>query len=103
MFVFGEKWLYQKREPPRWLYRTVLKVLRIPLILFWGRWFTWMPFRRRLAVVYGAPIRVEGKTEHVKQEELDALHARYMQAVKDLFETHKAKFGYSAEETVEFV
>ena len=47
-----------------------------------------------LSFSVGAPIRVE-KVEQPTQSQIDALHAQYVHALKQLFETHKHKVGCS--------
>lgn len=49
----------------------------------------------------GKPIRIE-KDANPSQEKIDALHERYMQELKELFDQHKAKFGYG-EQKIEFI
>ena len=34
------------------------------------------------------------------QEMVDVLHAKYMEEIQSLFDTHKADAGYSADETL---
>jgi hypothetical protein len=67
-FVFGEKWLYNRKELPKWFTRFFMKTMRLPLILFWGRFGTWIPYRRMLSVVYGKPISVKQTAEPTQEE-----------------------------------
>jgi hypothetical protein len=50
----------------------------------------------------GAPIEVEKNTSP-SQEELDALHTRYIDALVQLFEENKEKYGVPKEAKLEFV
>ena len=40
VFVFGEKRCYRRLNVPALVRDLFLRVLKIPLIIFWGRWFT---------------------------------------------------------------
>ena len=39
-FVFGEKWLYHRRPVSKAVQKFFMKHFRMPLIWFWGRYFT---------------------------------------------------------------
>lgn len=41
VFIFGEKRCYRRLNVPESVRDWLLRVLKIPLIIFWGRWFTW--------------------------------------------------------------
>ena len=60
--------------------------------------------------VFGAPISTsdaerarDEATGRVSEEAVDAVHARYVEAVRRLFEEHKGEAGYGPEETLEVV
>lgn len=97
--VFGEKWMYSKLHLPAAVTRFFLAVLRTPLLLFWGRWFTWLPRRENgLSVVYGAPL----ETPHIEEPtdaEVQEVHGRYVAALKALYAAHKGSMrGYDVPE-----
>ncbi|CAK4677786.1 hypothetical protein AeMF1_001047 [Aphanomyces euteiches] len=102
-FVFGEKWMYNIWNPPQSVRSFFLKTLKVPLLLFWGRCFTWLPLRltgkRKFGVVFGKPIPVD-KKEDPTDEELTKLHALYVERLKEIFEKYKAEFGYDDDETL---
>jgi len=102
-FVFGEKWLFARRELPRSVKDFFLNYLRTPLILFWGRFFTWLPYHDRskafLSIVFGRPISV-GPARQPSQEEIDDIWEQYIEQMKHLFESYKGKFGYPDNETL---
>jgi len=51
--------------------------------------------RRPVNVVVGSPLRVEKVGQGTPSKEaVDALHARYKQALCELFEEHKRTYGY---------
>ena len=88
------------------LYPLTSSAVLVPLIVFWGRWFTWYPFRATQTCVFGAPIPTgppmkEGETP--SEEDVAAMHAKYTAAVVELFEKHKKAAGYGPEETLKVV
>ncbi|CAD7972903.1 unnamed protein product [Amoebophrya sp. A120] len=97
VFCFGEKWCYHRvLVRPAWLRKWLLKNQLTPTLLL-GRWNTLMPFTdRKMAWVFGKPIEVENR-------DIDSVHAEYLSELERIFEQYKARFGYAAEEKVEFV
>lgn len=53
-------------------------------------------YRRPINSVVGAPIPVE-KTENPTKDDVDRLHAKYIAALIELFETHKTDYGVPKE------
>jgi 2-acylglycerol O-acyltransferase 2 len=109
VFVFGEKKCYKKAQRSRQSPGFPVEELKIPLIVFWGRFGTWYPFKARQTVVFGAPIETtfndavdeddEKRAERLEKH-VDRLHATYCDAVAALFEKHKAFAGYGPEESL---
>ncbi|PIC41537.1 hypothetical protein B9Z55_008921 [Caenorhabditis nigoni] len=54
--------------------------------------FGYLPFRKPIDTVIGAPITVE-KVENPTKEQIDELHSIYCQKLTELFEEHKGRFG----------
>ncbi|ETV84621.1 hypothetical protein H257_03774 [Aphanomyces astaci] len=102
-FVFGEKWMYNIWNPPKSVRHFFLSTLKVPLLLFWGRGFTWLPKRltgkRKFGVVHGKPIPVV-QNENPTEEELVKIHTLYVEELNDLFLRYKAQFGYDDDETL---
>ena len=101
MFVFGEKRCYRRLNVPSKMRHWLLRTLKIPLIVFWGRWFGWHPGERRprrlcLERASAPPALDPGTTP--TETQVDELHARYTAAVVELYEKHKADAGYGPEE-----
>ncbi|XP_028968299.1 2-acylglycerol O-acyltransferase 2 [Galendromus occidentalis] len=102
VFSFGENDVFQQAANPpgsklREIQDRMKKVLGFSVPLFHGRGllqYTWgyVPYRARLTTVVGAPIRVQ-KIEEPSREQVDALHAQYVHALKQLFENHKHRAG----------
>lgn len=106
IFVFGEKWQYNMWNVPPNIRAFFKNLLKMPIIVFWGK-FMWLPLgsengKRKFGVVYGEPIPVS-KNENPTDEEVQKLHAQYMERVKGLFETYKGRYGYDENETLEIV
>eukprot|EP00004_Rigifila_ramosa_P016271 TRINITY_DN3840_c0_g1_i4.p1 TRINITY_DN3840_c0_g1~~TRINITY_DN3840_c0_g1_i4.p1 ORF type:complete len:341 (+),score=45.75 TRINITY_DN3840_c0_g1_i4:712-1734(+) len=49
VFVFGEKWMYKRLHISEKVRKFFLRVFKIPLIVFWGRYFTWLRFSDQLS------------------------------------------------------
>ncbi|PVD19111.1 hypothetical protein C0Q70_21671 [Pomacea canaliculata] len=62
--------------------------------------FGLLPFRRPIYSVVGKPIDVI-KRQEPTEEEVDKLHKQYMDALNELFETHKLEYG--AKESSELI
>jgi hypothetical protein len=98
VYVYAERFSYKRWTPPAWLTRFVLQQLRIPLICFWGRWCTWLPFNHRpLLVVFGAPIAVR-KNPEPTEEEVKKTLATYIDAVIALHAAYREEAGYGKDE-----
>lgn len=110
-FSFGEVDLFdQVPNPPgsklRRCQEAFKKITGVAPIVVNGRGlfqysFGFIPKRRPLTTVIGAPIKVE-KREKPTAREIDQLHARFCEELNELFETHKAKYVEN-HETVELV
>ncbi|RHY92323.1 hypothetical protein DYB37_000339 [Aphanomyces astaci] len=90
-------------NPPKSVRHFFLSTLKVPLLLFWGRGFTWLPKRltgkRKFGVVHGKPIPVI-QNENPTEEELVKIHTLYVEELNDLFLRYKAQFGYDDDETL---
>mmetsp|Transcript_10059 Transcript_10059/g.22219 ORF Transcript_10059/g.22219 Transcript_10059/m.22219 type:complete len:354 (+) Transcript_10059:260-1321(+) len=63
------------------------------VFVFWGRFYLPLPRRVNITMVYGKPIIVE-KVEDPSTEQIDQLHAEYLQELEALFNRHKASVGW---------
>lgn len=109
-FCFGEKWVHHAVRLPKPLRAFLYRHLRIAGVVLTGRWgCTFLgeiekadgsPLR--LGYVWGTPIRVEQRTEP-SEEYIDEVHAKFVAAMKDIFERRKREFGYGDEEKLVIV
>lgn len=100
-FVFGEKHAYHKLNLPEKFKKFMMETLRTPLIIFWGKFFTWLPLQHDnffLSVVYGKPIRIEKAITEPTNQEVDALYEKFYGDIQALYEKYKDRYGYSEKE-----
>ncbi|CAL2035718.1 unnamed protein product [Caenorhabditis brenneri] len=106
VYSFGENDVFeQAANPPgsrlrKWQ-EALKKSMGMSLPVVKGRGFLqysigWLPFRRPINTVIGAPIYVE-KTENPTKEQINELHEEYVKRLTELFEEHKERFGVSKE------
>lgn len=73
-----------------WMSRT----LRTAFFIFWGRWGLPIPYRTPITGVLGKPIHVSEDADP-KEEEVEELLEKLVEAMIDLFDTHKASYGWA--------
>jgi hypothetical protein len=80
-----------------------MKYLRTPLIIFWGRYFTWLPYHDKekafLSVVFGEAIDVKQQAEPT-DEYIDELWEQYIGQVRTIYDTYKERYGYPKDEVL---
>ncbi|CAG7830576.1 unnamed protein product, partial [Allacma fusca] len=106
VFSFGEIDIYdQIRNDEGTKVRKVQNFLQTvmgmaPVILLGRGFFQYtfgiLPRRKPITVVIGAPIQVE-QNKKPNQEEIDALHKKYVESLSELF--NKYKSVYASEES----
>ncbi|XP_017462598.1 PREDICTED: 2-acylglycerol O-acyltransferase 2-like, partial [Rhagoletis zephyria] len=98
---FGENDLFTTMHEEESLYNRIqekiIKAIGFPIPAFYGRGlfqysFGIVPFRKPITTVVGKPIDTEA-TPNPTQEQIDALHQTYIDAVVQLFEENKDKYG----------
>jgi len=112
MFAFGENDVYEQvANPPGSMFRRMQDYLQsifgIAPALFMGRGiFQYslgiVPYRKPIYVVVGAPIHVE-PVKRPTSEQILALHGRYREALRALYDTHKHTYARDPEVAIEFV
>ncbi len=94
VFVFGERKAYHTSVLLTKIFSRFFKRLcNIGMPLPRGRWFTLMPFPGPITIVIGPPIAVP-LTPKPSDELVDTFHARYVGALKALYDEHKVAAGY---------
>ena len=97
VFGFGQNNLYKPIfDPDTWprvakFQRWMLRTTGFVAPLFYGRWGTFIPFRRAVHVVAGPPIHLPTIPEPT-QSEIDHYHALYVAALQSLYDRHKDEY-----------
>lgn len=89
MYAFGEDRLYRTLGLGRGLRLWMVRRLKVALVLALGRWGTPWPRRSPLVGVVGRPLDL-GHHPSPTREQVDEAHAKYVRALMDLFDRHKA-------------
>lgn len=90
---FGENDILHNVHWPKlqaWTYRRI--GVALPMYPH-GRWYSPIPNRVKVTVVFGEPIEMPTIPEPTK-EQVDMYHRQYYEAVRQLFEATKAEAGY---------
>jgi 1-acyl-sn-glycerol-3-phosphate acyltransferase len=76
--------------------------LRVCLPLFWGVAGTPIPFSRPVTTVVGHPVKMP-HAKHPTPSMVEDAYNRYIDALQELFEAHKASAGYPPERTLTII
>eukprot|EP00592_Proboscia_alata_P015144 CAMPEP_0194395144 /NCGR_PEP_ID=MMETSP0174-20130528/124256_1 /TAXON_ID=216777 /ORGANISM="Proboscia alata, Strain PI-D3" /LENGTH=383 /DNA_ID=CAMNT_0039191039 /DNA_START=74 /DNA_END=1225 /DNA_ORIENTATION=+ len=98
IYAFGATKLFKRFQLPE-VFETVSKMLRISICVFFGRFGLPIPFRQRLLYVMGCPVFppdigdvAVGSEEYRRL--VDDMHAKFSERLLDLFDRHKASYGW---------
>jgi len=100
VFCFGENDLYNKGEDGPWRKRIsafTKKTMGFTSPNFIGRGvfqysFGFLPMRRKLSAVVGKPIKCP-KTLNPSEELVKEYHEMYVEGLRDIYDSHKAKLA----------
>lgn len=103
-YTFGQTrtYKYWRLGPPfmpRFLADWLSRTLAFAPMIFWGKWFTPMPFATPLHTVVGEAIETQQKDDPTR-EEVQAKLDEFIEAMRSLYERHKAAHGYADVELV---
>ncbi|XP_046849106.1 2-acylglycerol O-acyltransferase 2-like [Xenia sp. Carnegie-2017] len=112
VFCFGENDLFKQYPNPEgsYLRKIQTKVKDIATFsppLFYGRGifqytFGLVPFRKPVHTIVGRPIHIVANTDP-SIEDIENLHQRYLEGLKEIFEEYKEKFGIDKDKHLEFI
>ena len=71
----------------------ISRSLKTSLLIFYGRWFTPIPYQHPITMVVGQPIIVH-KVDHPTHDQVVALHSQFTDAIVKLFNDHKHFVGW---------
>lgn len=103
VFGFGHTALWKVVVDPFGLLKKLSHMMGASLTPFFGRWgwFLGPPKRIPVTVCLGEPVKVPQVAEPT-QEQIDKYHQQLLDSYKELFETHKAAYGWKYK-TLKFV
>lgn len=105
--VYNERNAYTRVDLPQGFKNWCLRKLRVPVLLFFGRWMTLLPNKPQpgqgLGIVFGKPITTGEAQPQLARDDpaVQAKFDEYVAALKELWERRKADFGYGAEDTLQ--
>jgi 2-acylglycerol O-acyltransferase 2 len=93
VYSFGETSLFTlvKHPAAMFIQRKLKDLFSFAPLIFYGRFYLPIPFKRKVVTVVGKPIFVEQNHSPTEQE-IDKYHEMYMQELQELYDNHKEKY-----------
>ena len=94
-YILGANQMYHRKWGPDSKACRLSSKLRAAFVYWTGRYgvpFGFIPNKCKLVVAVGPPIDVE-KIQEPTKEQIDALHEKFVQAIKSLYDRHKQRMG----------
>ncbi|KAL3693247.1 hypothetical protein R1sor_006898 [Riccia sorocarpa] len=92
-FCFGQSEIYHFWIPSGKWFTKFSRAIGFTPLLFWGMYGSPLPFPKRMYFVVGKPIEVQ-KNPNPSIEEVTEIQTKFIAAMEELFEKHKAVAGY---------
>ena len=101
VYCFGASKMMRRLQLPDF-FEKLSKILKISVVVLFGKWGLPIPFRNRLLYTVGEPIYPryvnEGTplpTEALEyQHQVDEMHSKFCDSLTNLFEHHKESYGW---------
>eukprot|EP01038_Epipyxis_sp_PR26KG_P006045 gene6045-8322_t len=98
-YLFGNSKAFKIWYDQFGIMQWISRKLRVSLVLFYGRWGLPIPFRTTVFGVCGDPIYVQQK-DNPTNEEITQLLEILQTKIKELFDLHKASYGWEHVELI---
>jgi hypothetical protein len=93
VYTFGETDLYYHSRLLLGLRKWIVKKFHVAIPFLRGQ-YGLMPYRVPVTMVFGAPMKLIHKSNPT-HEEVNSAHEAYCNALRKLFDEHKASLGYA--------